>query len=66
MQRLLQSSPAWRSLAAQVRTKVVLDGVRMLSRPGPLLADTLEAMVEAMHPGLTHSFGHRGTMWAMV
>lgn len=41
---------------------LVMDGVRLFSRPGPLLADTLEALIEALHPE-AQPFGHQGTQW---
>eukprot|EP00873_Tetraselmis_striata_P017070 jgi/Tetstr1/437334/TSEL_026019.t1 len=41
------------------------DGTRLFSRPGPLLADTLEALVEALHPE-AQRFGHRARNWAAM
>jgi len=38
-------------------------GVRVFSRPGPLLVASLEAMVEVLH-GEAQGFGHAGRLWA--
>ena len=41
------------------------DGLRTLSRPGPLLADALEMLVEMLHPE-AQGYGRRGTDWDWV
>ena len=40
----------------------VMDGVRMMSRPGPLLKESLECLVEILHPE-AQQFGHHGRYW---
>uniref|UniRef100_A0A7S1X490 Fe/B12 periplasmic-binding domain-containing protein n=1 Tax=Tetraselmis chuii TaxID=63592 RepID=A0A7S1X490_9CHLO len=51
--------------AAKAGRLVAFDGTRLFSRPGPLLADTLEALVEALHSE-AQPFGHEGRGWARV
>lgn len=43
----------------------VMDGVRMMSRPGPLLKESLECLVEILHPE-AQRFGHHGRYWRWI
>eukprot|EP00884_Botryococcus_braunii_P018529 jgi/Botrbrau1/535/Bobra.0010s0010.1 len=53
----------WDNVPALRRGRViVMDGVRLFSRPGPFLVETLEALIEALHPE-AQPFGHQGTHW---
>ncbi|GMH42008.1 hypothetical protein BSKO_09927 [Bryopsis sp. KO-2023] len=42
----------------------VVDGERLFSRPGPLLADSIEALVEILHPE-AQVYGYHGQSWKM-
>lgn len=54
---------AWQGLpAARARRVAVVDGVHVFSRPGPLLAQSLEVLVEILHPE-AQPFGHQGRLW---
>lgn len=54
---------AWPRLPAARRRRVaVVDGVHVFSRPGPLLAQSLEVLVEILHPE-AQPFGHQGRLW---
>lgn len=54
---------AWRRLPAAQSGKIaVVDGVHVLSRPGPLLTPSLECLIEILHPE-TQRFGHERTLW---
>mmetsp|Transcript_28479 Transcript_28479/g.54321 ORF Transcript_28479/g.54321 Transcript_28479/m.54321 type:complete len:336 (+) Transcript_28479:133-1140(+) len=44
---------------------IATDAVRMFSRPGPLLVDTLEMLVEILHPE-AQEYGHRMHNWQCV
>ncbi|CAG9465383.1 unnamed protein product [Pedinophyceae sp. YPF-701] len=58
----------WRETAAVKNRRVVaVDAVRLFSRPGPLLADTLEALCEIFHStfGEMQPFGH-GERWQVL
>jgi iron complex transport system substrate-binding protein len=60
---MLTSRPGFSELAAARGERVHLgDGNALFNRPGPRLAETLEAMAEALHPA-AFRFGHRGTSW---
>ncbi len=41
---------------------VVVDGARVFSRPGPLLIESAEAVVEALHSE-AQAYGHEGVLW---
>jgi iron complex transport system substrate-binding protein len=54
---------AWRDVPALHAGRVaVVDGERVLSRPGPLLVPSLECLAEILHPE-AQRFGHEGTLW---
>lgn len=40
-------------------------GVKMFSRPGPLLVESLECLVELLHSEAQH-YGHAGKLWQQV
>lgn len=40
----------------------ILDGNKLLTRAGPLLVETVEALVEILHAEV-QPFGHRGRLW---
>ena len=64
--RALLADPAWAGLRA-VRAGAVYatDGNAFFNRPGPRLVESLEILVEILHP--THfGFGHEGTGWARL
>lgn len=44
---------------------VVVDGVKVFSRPGPWLVQSMEALVEALHEE-AQQFGHRGNLWQVL
>jgi iron complex transport system substrate-binding protein len=55
--------PEWPRLRAVRDGRVFLgDGSALFNRPGPRVAETLECLAEAMHPG-AFRFGHEGTGW---
>lgn len=57
--------PAIQSTNAFKRGRIaVLDGVRMMSRPGPLLLDSLESLVEILH-GEAQQFGQKNLNWKL-
>jgi len=59
----LVSRPGWARLRAVRGGRVFLgDGNALFNRPGPRVAETLECLAEAMHPG-AFRFGHEGTGW---
>ncbi len=54
--------PGWGDLRAVRAGRVALcDGNALFNRPGPRLVESLEALVEVLHPGA--SFGHAGVAW---
>lgn len=54
---------AWAAIPAARRGAVaVVEANRLFSRPGPLLADSLEVLVEILHPD-AQPFGHRAREW---
>ncbi len=62
----LSDKPEWRSLRAVREGRVVLcDGHRFFNRPGPRLAESLEILLEALHPGVFR-FGHERVGWERV
>ncbi|EFN55954.1 hypothetical protein CHLNCDRAFT_145264 [Chlorella variabilis] len=53
----------WAELpAAQHGRVAVVDGERVFSRPGPWLVQSMEALVELLHPE-AQAFGHQGKIW---
>jgi len=53
----------WHLLPAAQRGRVaVVDGEKVLSRPGPLLCPSLECLVEILYPE-AQRFGHESTLW---
>lgn len=57
---------AWHEVpAAQHRRIAVVDGERIFSRPGPLLTQSLGALVEILHSEC-QPFGYEGTLWAWL
>ena len=60
---VLATQPAWNALRAVREGRVFLgDGNALFNRPGPRVAETLECLAEALHPG-AFRFGHEGTGW---
>jgi iron complex transport system substrate-binding protein len=56
----------WASLQAAGAGRVyVTDGNQFFNRPGPRLVESLEILVEMLHPGV-FDFGHRGTGWDVL
>lgn len=63
---LLTGHPGWDRLSAVRRNRVFLvDGSQYFNRPGPRMVDSLQMLVEMLHPGLLE-FGHEGTGWRRV
>ena len=59
----LTQRPDWRRLrAARDRCVYLADGNQYFNRPGPRLADSLEILVEILHPSIFR-FGYKGTGW---
>jgi iron complex transport system substrate-binding protein len=59
----LTAQPGWSALRAVREGRVFLgDGNALFNRPGPRVAETLECLAEALHPG-AFRFGHEGTGW---
>ncbi len=59
----LTRQPGWESLRAVRERRVFLgDGNAFFNRPGPRVAETLEILAEALHPG-AFRYGHEGTGW---
>ncbi len=64
--RGLTGRPGWAQLKAVRTGRVALaDGHQFFNRPGPRLAESLEILVEVLHPA-TFDFGHRGQAWAWM
>ncbi len=64
--RSLASRPDWQALRAAREGRVhVADGATFFSRPGPQVAEVLEAIAEMLHPA-AFRFGHEGTGWARL
>jgi iron complex transport system substrate-binding protein len=60
---VLTSKPEWRNLRAVQSGRVFLaDGNQYFNRPGPRLVESLEILVELLHPDL-FAFGHEGRGW---
>ena len=60
---LMTRLPGWRSLSAVKAGRVFLgEGNQLFNRPGPRLAETLEALAEMFYPGVFH-FGLEGSAW---
>lgn len=54
---------AWSGLpAAQAGRVAVVDGEHVFSRPGPLLVQSMQALVELLCPE-AQPFGHEGKLW---
>jgi iron complex transport system substrate-binding protein len=64
---LLTNLPGWASLRA-VRNGHVFatDGNHYFNRPGPRLIESLEILVEIMHPACRDQHGHRNTAWTPI
>ncbi len=61
--RGLAASAEWRELRAVREGRVVLAaGGEIFERPGPRVAEALEILAEALHPG-AFRFGHEGRRW---
>jgi len=59
----LTRNPAWAQLRAVRDKRVALtDGSHYFNRPGPRLVESLEILVEILHPRLGQ-FGHAGRVW---
>ncbi len=55
--------PGWETLRALREGRVALcDGNAYFNRPGPRLVESLEILVEILHP-TEFDFGHRGRGW---
>jgi iron complex transport system substrate-binding protein len=60
---VLERDPLWRGLRAVREDRVFLaDGNAIFNRPGPRVAEALEVLAEALHPG-AFRFGHEGRAW---
>ena len=60
---VLTAQPGWGALRAVREGRIFLgDGNALFNRPGPRVAETLERLAEALHPG-AFRFGHEGTGW---
>lgn len=67
----LRGLPGWEDLAAVRGGRVALaDGHHYFNRPGPRIPESLEILVEIVHPELEHSperlEGSRSTRWAWL
>jgi len=59
----LAAMPGWSGLRAVRDGRVFLgDGNAFFNRPGPRVAETLEILAEALHPG-AFRYGHEGRGW---
>ena len=59
-------APSWSRLRAAREGRVyVADGDAARGRPGPQVAESLEAFAEILHPA-AFRFGHEGRTWARV
>ena len=59
----LTSDPKWQGLRAVREGRVFLaDGNALFNRPGPRVAEALECLAEALHPG-AFRFGQEGRGW---
>jgi len=59
----LTGQPGWDALRAVREGRVFLgDGNALFNRPGPRVAESLECLAEALHPG-AYRFGHEGKGW---
>jgi iron complex transport system substrate-binding protein len=57
---------AWSAVpAVAARRLLAMDGVHVFSRPGPWLVQSMESLVEALHPDAP-GFGHRGKLWCSI
>lgn len=56
----------WGRLPAVARGRVaVVDGERVFSRPGPLLAESMEVLVEILQPE-AQGYNHQGRLWQLL
>lgn len=63
VQRLGGAEGLWGRLPAVQRGIVaVVDGEKILSRPGPRLVQSMEVLVELLHPE-AQKYGHQGRLW---
>jgi iron complex transport system substrate-binding protein len=59
----LAARPGWPSSRAAREGQVhAADGAALFARPGPRVAEALEAIAEMLHPA-AFRFGHEGTAW---
>jgi iron complex transport system substrate-binding protein len=64
--RSLASRPGWpASRAAREGQVHVADGTALFGRPGPQVAEALEALAEMLHPA-AFRFGHEGKAWTRI
>jgi len=62
----LASQPGWPTSRAVREGRVhVADGAALFGRPGPQVAETLEALAEMLHPA-AFRFGHEGRVWTRL
>jgi iron complex transport system substrate-binding protein len=60
---VLTARAGWNDLKAVREGRVyVADGHQFFNRPGPRIVESLEILVEMLHPG-EFDFGHRGECW---
>ncbi len=61
---LLAQHPQWQSLKAVQMSKVyITDGNQYFNRPGPRLVESLEILLEILHPDRVRSLRFQGTGW---
>jgi iron complex transport system substrate-binding protein len=66
MAHSLASRPGWpASRAARAGQVHVADGAALFGRPGPQVAEALEAIAEMLHPA-AFRFGHEGRAWTRL
>ena len=64
--RSLASQPGWpASRAAREGQAHVADAAALFGRPGPQVAEALEALAEMLHPA-AFRFGHEGKAWRRI
>lgn len=63
---ILASLPGWNDLRAVKEGRVAIaDGHHFFNRPGPRLVESLEILMEIIHPD-RFRFGHEGLNWALL
>jgi iron complex transport system substrate-binding protein len=63
----LRQHPAWGSLrAVQTGRVYVTDGNQYFNRPGPRLVDSLEILLEILHPEVVPSPRYHGEAWQVL